>query len=170
MTVYFVKNTVKIDIKKSLRCVLRRQLVRLYNFYCDIFTFKDLFFNAFLKLPDIFFENKAFCFYIYFVKISCMVDRNSGNIRSFKQILHILVQLKCRENFLKCLCQNYSPQWSSSYFNAPKSSLSGTFLNTSPCFMIRPSPIPPATPRSASFASPGPFTTQPMTATFMSRS
>ena len=47
---------------------------------------------------------------------------------------------------------------------------SGTFLNTSPCFMIRPSPIPPATPRSASFASPGPFTTQPMTATFMSRS
>ena len=38
-----------------------------------------------------------------------------------------------------------------------------------PFLISRPSPMPPAIPRSASFASPGPFTTQPMTATLISR-
>src|SRR5690606_33326081 len=42
---------------------------------------------------------------------------------------------------------------------------SGTVLMTSPFTKICPLPLPDATPRSASRASPGPFTTQPMTAT-----
>ena len=42
---------------------------------------------------------------------------------------------------------------------------SGTVLMTSPFTKIWPLPLPDATPRSASRASPGPFTTQPMTAT-----
>ena len=36
----------------------------------------------------------------------------------------------------------------------------------SPLRKINPSPFPPAIPKSASLASPGPFTTQPMTANF----
>ena len=44
-------------------------------------------------------------------------------------------------------------------------SASGTVLITSPRTKIWPLPLPEATPRSASRASPGPFTTQPMTAT-----
>ena len=40
----------------------------------------------------------------------------------------------------------------------------------SPFLNIRPSPFPPAIPKSASLASPGPFTTQPITATFISLS
>ena len=43
--------------------------------------------------------------------------------------------------------------------------LSGTVLMTSPLTKIWPLPLPEATPRSASRASPGPLTTQPMTAT-----
>ena len=42
---------------------------------------------------------------------------------------------------------------------------SGTVLMTSPLTKIWPLPLPEATPRSASRASPGPFTTQPITAT-----
>ena len=42
---------------------------------------------------------------------------------------------------------------------------SGTVLMTSPLTKIWPLPLPEATPRSASRASPGPLTTQPMTAT-----
>src|SRR3954468_19816984 len=42
---------------------------------------------------------------------------------------------------------------------------SGTVLTTSPLTKICPLPLPDATPRSASRASPGPFTTQTMTAT-----
>src|SRR5699024_2609227 len=42
---------------------------------------------------------------------------------------------------------------------------SGTVLMTSPLTKICPLPLPEATPRSASRASPGPLTTQPMTAT-----
>ena len=42
---------------------------------------------------------------------------------------------------------------------------SGTVLTTSPLTKIWPLPLPDATPRSASRASPGPLTTQPMTAT-----
>src|SRR5690606_22335210 len=42
---------------------------------------------------------------------------------------------------------------------------SGTVLMTSPLTKIWPLPLPDATPRSASRASPGPLTTQPMTAT-----
>ena len=42
---------------------------------------------------------------------------------------------------------------------------SGTVLTTSPLTKIWPLPLPDATPRSASRASPGPFTTQPITAT-----
>jgi hypothetical protein len=42
---------------------------------------------------------------------------------------------------------------------------SGTVLITSPLTKIWPLPLPEATPRSASRASPGPFTTQPITAT-----
>ena len=42
---------------------------------------------------------------------------------------------------------------------------SGTVLTTSPLTKIWPLPLPEATPRSASRASPGPLTTQPMTAT-----
>src|SRR5665647_3337258 len=42
---------------------------------------------------------------------------------------------------------------------------SGTVLMISPLTKIWPLPLPDATPRSASRASPGPFTTQPMTAT-----
>src|SRR5690606_38823754 len=42
---------------------------------------------------------------------------------------------------------------------------SGTVLMTSPFTKIWPLPLPEATPRSASRASPGPFTTHPMTAT-----
>ena len=42
---------------------------------------------------------------------------------------------------------------------------SGTVLMTSPFTKIWPLPLPEATPRSASRASPGPLTTQPMTAT-----
>src|SRR5581483_5114975 len=44
-------------------------------------------------------------------------------------------------------------------------SASGTVFTTSPLTKICPLPLPDATPRSASRASPGPFTTQPMTAT-----
>ena len=44
-------------------------------------------------------------------------------------------------------------------------SLSFTVLITSPRTKIWPLPLPDATPRSASRASPGPFTTQPITAT-----
>ena len=44
-------------------------------------------------------------------------------------------------------------------------SASGTVLMTSPLTKIWPLPLPEATPRSASRASPGPFTTHPMTAT-----
>ncbi len=51
-----------------------------------------------------------------------------------------------------------------------RSSSSGTFLRISPFLISRPSPIPPAIPISASLASPGPLTTQPITATFTSRS
>src|SRR5690606_13942458 len=42
---------------------------------------------------------------------------------------------------------------------------SGTVLMTWPLTKICPLPLPDATPRSASRASPGPLTTQPMTAT-----
>ncbi len=42
---------------------------------------------------------------------------------------------------------------------------SGTVLMTSPFTKICPLPLPEATPRSASRASPGPLTTQPITAT-----
>src|SRR5699024_7917441 len=42
---------------------------------------------------------------------------------------------------------------------------SGTVLMTSPLTKICPLPFPEATPRSASRASPGPFTTHPITAT-----
>ncbi len=62
----------------------------------------------------------------------------------------------------------YSFQWSSSCFSVEINSASGIFFTTSPFFIRRPSPIPPAIPKSASFASPGPFTTQPITATLIS--
>ena len=45
-------------------------------------------------------------------------------------------------------------------------SASGTLRTGSPCRKSSPTPLPAATPTSASRASPGPFTTQPMTATF----
>ena len=41
---------------------------------------------------------------------------------------------------------------------------------TSPFLIRSPSPLPPAIPTSASLASPGPFTTQPITATLRFRS
>ena len=43
---------------------------------------------------------------------------------------------------------------------------SGNFFTISPFLIRRPSPFPPAIPISASFASPGPLTTQPITAIF----
>ncbi len=51
--------------------------------------------------------------------------------------------------------------------SASTSSSSGTFATTSPCRRMNPSPLPEAMPTSASRASPGPFTTHPMTATRM---
>ena len=44
---------------------------------------------------------------------------------------------------------------------------SGTLFITSPLRKTNPSPFPPAIPISASRASPGPFTTQPITATLI---
>ena len=49
-----------------------------------------------------------------------------------------------------------------------KARSSGTFFMISPCLIRSPTPTPPAIPISASFASPGPFTTQPITATLIS--
>src|SRR2546427_3257638 len=47
-------------------------------------------------------------------------------------------------------------------------SFSGTLRMTSPFLKIRPIPRPPATPMSAARASPGPLTSQPMTAMWIS--
>ena len=44
------------------------------------------------------------------------------------------------------------------------------FLHECPFLINKPSFIPPAIPISASFASPGPFTTHPITATLISKS
>src|SRR5699024_7515074 len=62
----------------------------------------------------------------------------------------------------------YFSQCSSSSRSACSSSPSGTFLTISPFLISRPSPLPPAIPISASFASPGPLTTHPITATVRS--
>ena len=64
----------------------------------------------------------------------------------------------------------HSFQLSSSYLSVSRSSSSGTFLIISPCLISTPQPSPPAIPRSASYASPGPLTTHPITASFKSRS
>src|SRR5262245_27148722 len=47
-------------------------------------------------------------------------------------------------------------------------SFSGTFRTTSPPLKMSPIPRPPATPMSAARASPGPFTSQPITAMWIS--
>ena len=48
--------------------------------------------------------------------------------------------------------------------NLLSSSSSGTFATISPFLNTKPSPMPPAIPKSAWLASPGPFTTQPIVA------
>ena len=57
----------------------------------------------------------------------------------------------------------------SKLYEFSRSSSSGILRTISPCLMRRPSPSPPAMPISASLASPGPFTAQPMTATLILR-
>ena len=59
-------------------------------------------------------------------------------------------------------------QFSNSSCSVSNNLSSGTFLTISPCLISKPSPSPPAIPISASFASPGPLTAQPMTATLIS--
>ena len=73
-------------------------------------------------------------------------------------------------------CHIFSPvsrpcyfQLTSSSRRVDNSSSSGTFRTIFPFLMRRPSPTPPAMPMSASLASPGPLTTQPMTATLIFR-
>ena len=78
--------------------------------------------------------------------------------------------LKTSKNLYIISLPSYACQLSSSSFSTDNSLSSSNFLIISPCFIRTPQPSPPAIPRSASLASPGPLTTQPITASFMSRS
>ena len=62
---------------------------------------------------------------------------------------------------------NFTHSFPISSINTSTMACSSTFRCTSPCLNTTPTPAPHATPMSASRASPGPLTTQPMTATFM---
>ena len=69
-------------------------------------------------------------------------------------------------NNIRLFSVSQSFQCSSSSRSTFSRSFSGTLRMISPFLIKRPSPTPPAIPISASFASPGPFTTHPITATF----
>src|SRR5699024_5437808 len=105
-------------------------------------------------------------------KITARIRRDLLNLHICEQDLYILLCLQCREYMKKYLIalhllQSYLSQFRSSCLSVSSSSSSFTFFTISPFLMSSPSPIPPAMPMSASFASPGPFTTQPMTATLI---
>ena len=82
---------------------------------------------------------------------------------SFNSWSSILSAEKTSKNVI-----SYS-QLSSSSLSTSRSLSSSTFFTISPCFMSTPQPSPPAIPISASLASPGPLTTQPITAIFIFR-
>ena len=113
--------------------------------------------NEFVDVLDTL-VTSTFSIYIPISSGSFNVLNTSKNLRIFNQ--HLLP----KDN------NNQSFQLSNSSFSTANSLSSSNFLIISPCFIRTPQPSPPAIPISASLASPGPFTTQPITAILISRS
>ena len=105
---------------------------------------------------------------MYMQKITTGISRDFLNFHISKENFKFLFYFQCGKYMKKCFFILYLFQFNNSCLKVSRSSSSFTFLTISPFLIKSPSPIPPAIPISASFASPGPFTTHPITATLIS--
>lgn len=115
------------------------------------------------------------------IAVQSMTNTDTKDVNATVNQINALEQAGCeivRSAFYDVECTNYIKaikekiniplvadiHFSISSFKLSKSSLSGTFLRVFPFSKISPFPPPPATPKSAFLASPGPLTAQPITA------
>ena len=166
------QNTVTIYIHQLLRRILCRKLELFIYFYCHLRGWKQLLLNLFFCRPDIILDDQSGTEQINPQKIPAFSGRDFLHGCLFHNIMNSAIQLQRRKHlkkrFTHTLTTSYSCQWSSSSFSTASSCSSGTFRIIWPFLINSPSPIPPAIPISASLASPGPFTAQPITATLIS--